>query len=84
MLTKALTDAYITSYGDNLHSVYIRGSVAQGTMISGVSDLDSFCLIRNQVTENEDNSLQLLVDKIATNHPFANGIEAFAFTVDVL
>lgn len=81
-LTEDLTDAYIKVYDDNLHSVYIRGSVAQGTMISGVSDLDSFCLVRNQVTENEDNCLQLMVNKIAAKYPFANGIEALAFTVD--
>ena len=81
-LTETLTEAYITAYSDNLHSIYIRGSVAQGTMISDVSDLDSFCLVRNQGTEKENNGLQFLVDQIAANHTFANGIEAYALTVD--
>lgn len=35
---------YVRQLGEELHSVYVRGSVAFGTAIPGFSDLDSFCL----------------------------------------
>lgn len=38
-------DAYIQHLGDQLHSVYIRGSVARGLAVEGLSDLDSFALV---------------------------------------
>ncbi len=38
--------AYIKHLGKRLHSVYIRGSVARGLAVEGISDLDSFALLR--------------------------------------
>ncbi|UAW64458.1 hypothetical protein KMZ15_01865 [Mycoavidus sp. HKI] len=42
---------YIQKLGEQLHSVYVRGSVAFGTAIAGFSDLDSFCLVYPRGTE---------------------------------
>ena len=41
-LVAATVEAYRRHLGDNLHSVYVRGSVAQGTAVENISDLDSF------------------------------------------
>lgn len=38
--------AYIKHLGKRLHSVYIRGSVARGLAVEGISDLDSFAILR--------------------------------------
>lgn len=36
---------YKNHFGEKLHSVYIRGSVAKGEAVDGVSDLDSFAYV---------------------------------------
>lgn len=36
---------YQAALGERLHSVYVRGSVAKGMAIEGVSDLDSFAVL---------------------------------------
>ena len=41
-----IKEAYIKHLGKRLHSVYIRGSIARGLAIEGISDLDSFALLR--------------------------------------
>ena len=42
----AVREAYLSRWGDPLHSVYVRGSVANGGAVEGVSDLDSFAVFR--------------------------------------
>ena len=43
---KATREAYVSSWGDALHSIYVRGSVANGLAVDNVSDLDSFAVFR--------------------------------------
>ena len=40
-----IKEAYIEHLGDRLHSVYVRGSVARGLAVEGISDLDSVALV---------------------------------------
>lgn len=42
----AVRDAYLDRYGKRLHSLYIRGSVALGEAVAGVSDLDVIGVIQ--------------------------------------
>ena len=37
--------AYKSHFSNNLHSVYVRGSVVRGEAIKGVSDIDSFAIL---------------------------------------
>ncbi len=39
---------YTDYYGHQLHSLYLRGSLARGTYVSGVSDVDVFGLIKKE------------------------------------
>lgn len=39
---ESLVAAYLAEWGQDLHSIYVRGSVARGLALVGVSDLDSF------------------------------------------
>ena len=41
-----IKEAYIKHLGECLHSVYIRGSIARGLAVEGISDLDSFAILR--------------------------------------
>lgn len=70
-----LKEAYIKNYGDKLHSVYIRGSIAKGAAIEGLSDIDSMAVIY----ESEHNFTKEWVndfnDKLKRLYPSVNGVE---------
>lgn len=51
---EATRRAYLTKWGNGLHSVYIRGSVAKGSAIEHVSDIDSFAVISDGTVEAAD------------------------------
>lgn len=42
----AVVEAYKTHLGSDLHSVYLRGSVAKGEAIEGVSDIDTIAVVK--------------------------------------
>jgi ribosomal protein S18 acetylase RimI-like enzyme len=44
-LAARVNEVYRATYGDDLHSVYVRGSVARGNFLPGVSDLDTFAAV---------------------------------------
>lgn len=44
-LIDAIKRSYIKKLGDRIHSIYVRGSVAQGLAIEGFSDIDTFALV---------------------------------------
>lgn len=67
---------YIDTFGDDLHSVFIRGSAAKGKAVDYVSDLDSFCFVKNLDNyTNEDIDTKDIRNKVKESYPFANGIE---------
>lgn len=39
-----LVNAYLKAWGEDVHSIYIRGSLAKGVAVKGVSDIDSFAV----------------------------------------
>lgn len=41
-------EAYRERLGDQLHSIYLRGSIAAGMGIDGHSDLDTFALVHHE------------------------------------
>lgn len=46
-----LAKAYKKYLNESVHSIYIRGSVARGLWVDGVSDLDSFVLVKPNFSE---------------------------------
>jgi len=44
-LRQALVEHFQALFGDALRSIYVRGSVARGTAVAGVSDLDAFAVV---------------------------------------
>jgi uncharacterized protein len=60
-----ITNYYVKNYGDKLKGVYLRGSVAKGTAIEYVSDIDTFAMvdlsvdkINNKWTESAEKHLK--------------------------
>ena len=68
-------NAYIKNFGDKLHSVYVRGSVAKGEAIDGIADLDTIGLV-NLPKEKIDIKWKGEFNKQSSiRYPFVNGIE---------
>ncbi|HEY0010657.1 MAG TPA: nucleotidyltransferase domain-containing protein [Candidatus Paceibacterota bacterium] len=79
-LIDEVVEAYKRHSGDTLHSIYVRGSVARGKAITGISDVDSYAyttqegkLDKTWMKEEEETLLK--------RFPFAEGIE---FSLDLL
>lgn len=74
-----VVSAYKTIYTQNLKNVYIRGSVAKGEAIEGVSDLDSFAYV-DLLNENAQTSkeLQKIQKSIEERYTFISGVELHA------
>jgi hypothetical protein len=62
-------------FGDNLHSLYIRGSVARGCAFAGISDLDSFAIIYEELADEEDKWTASTQRLLKLKYPFCAGVE---------
>lgn len=71
-LTDEMKEIYRETLGNSLHSVYIRGSIARGTAIEGVSDADSIAVVKLAPGSFRDQQ-QLLREKaigLENKYPF--------------
>lgn len=67
-------------YGDDLVSVYIRGSVAKGKAIDGISDLDAFVVLQDDYQQPHKDLISEKRKSMAKNFPFVNGFEFEEYT----
>lgn len=71
---------YQDSLKKNLHSIYIRGSVAKGEAISYLSDLDSFAVVYEDADLNFDEVP--FHDEMKSEFPFCDHLELVAISLD--
>tara|TARA_R110000868_G_scaffold258137_5_gene515396 strand:- start:399 stop:1223 length:825 start_codon:yes stop_codon:yes gene_type:complete len=66
---------------ENLHSIYIRGSVAKGEPVDFVSDLDSFAvtLDEQEIDEAVENDFRAICE---AKYPFCTGVELTVSSLD--
>jgi hypothetical protein len=77
-------EEYLKHFGDNLVSVYIRGSVAKGEAIENISDVDSFALVSLK-DENIDIAWAKEFNASVKNrYPYTAGVEIAAIPIDEL
>jgi hypothetical protein len=50
-VVEAVKLGYLRHLGDNVHSIYVRGSVARGLARESISDVDSFAVVRREVAD---------------------------------
>lgn len=70
-----IIEAYQGHFGEKVKNVYIRGSVAKGEAVKGVSDIDSFAYIdlpRNSIDTGWEEEAE---GKIEEKNPFLEGAE---------
>ncbi|MFK7948509.1 MAG: hypothetical protein AB8G11_13035 [Saprospiraceae bacterium] len=87
-----LAKAYKKELGKHVHSIYIRGSVARGLVteisgqaVDGVSDLDSFALVKSSFSEKtirwQKADFQSFIEKeLHEKFPFAGDLEMMLAT----
>jgi hypothetical protein len=72
-VVEAVRDGYVSQLGDNLHSVYIRGSVARGLARERISDVDSIAVVKEEVSEMK--WAAPLSKELTGRFPFCVGVE---------
>ncbi|MCB9822819.1 nucleotidyltransferase domain-containing protein [Candidatus Nomurabacteria bacterium] len=71
-------------FKSRLHSVYIRGSVAKGTFVPNISDLDSVFVVETEPSDDEFEEFKKEIKDINKKYPYVIGIEKNIQTVDQL
>jgi uncharacterized protein len=67
--------AYLQNLTEKLHSLYLRGSVAKGTAIAEVSDIDTFAVIFMDRQKMDRSWIAPFRQRMAVEYPFQKGIE---------
>lgn len=75
-------DTYRFYLGDNLHSVYIRGSIPRDIGIKGVSDLDTLVLIDKNIEDIDFTWTEQVQQNLDRKFTLINGIEMAFYHVD--
>lgn len=66
---------YSEVFGADIHSIYLRGSVAKGEAVSWISDIDAFAFTYNKAGEEKLNNLKRKSEELADHHPILNGVD---------
>jgi hypothetical protein len=74
-LIESAKDTYLTHCAAQLHSIYLRGSVARGAAVPGISDLDSFAVLKPGITDADSSWEDEAIRTLQTDHPITNDIE---------
>lgn len=69
-------------FRNNLYSVYIRGSVARGTAIENVSDIDLFIVTKEKVLNSYRDWKRKSGAEVMEIYPFINGVEFHMESLD--
>ena len=79
-----LTVFYQKTLGENLKSIYIRGSVSVGLAQAYVSDIDSVALIQSTIPEHLQKEIFLYSQEIQEKYPFVTLVDMTVLTLEAL
>lgn len=66
---------YQENLGAALHSVYVRGSLPRGRALEGISDVDSFAVVREPISEGDFSWTQQARRELLKRYPFVADFE---------
>lgn len=80
---EAVKNTYLAKWQNYIHSIYVRGSVAKGLAIDGVSDFDSFAVLKKEINGSSElityGELEAWAieseTKLREAYPFVTGLE---------
>lgn len=71
----SMIGCYQNHYGESLHSVYVRGSVPQGTAVEFLSDIDTIALIEASDEQVHHSWRGPFLEELKKTYPFATDFE---------
>lgn len=74
-LVEEAQQAAAQGIGPRLHGLYVRGSVARGEAVEGVSDLDLVAVVEGDAGEIDTSWLEPFERDALSRHPFCTGVE---------
>ncbi len=74
-LVAEVRDAYLEHLGQSAHSIYVRGTVARGVAVEGVSDLDSFALVTCNPEDLNLSWVEGVAKRLRARHPYVSGVD---------
>lgn len=83
-IVEALKDACIQDLGDKVHSLYVRGSVARGCAVEGVSDVDALAVTVGNFKEADHQRVMASRRAIEVAYPFCKGVELRCISHDLV
>jgi hypothetical protein len=78
-LVAASIAAYRERLGADLHSVWLRGSVVNGSTADGISDLDTFAIVRAGDRPEPVPWAMEVHERLVAEYPFCTGVEFSVF-----
>lgn len=70
-----LRTSVLENVGDDLHSLYVRGSISRGTAIEGFSDLDAVILTKKAPSIIDHSWLEQFETSLKVDYPFVAGLD---------
>ena len=74
-VVRKVKEGYLKHFGESLHSVYIRGTVAKGEAIENVSDVDSFAVVTLPSEKIDGSWAKDFAKEVMAEYPFVAGVE---------
>jgi hypothetical protein len=71
----AVKSAYLQHCTGEIHSIYLRGSIPRGQAISGISDVDSFAVVREKPQTLDSSWMAPWMKKMKEEFPFVTYFE---------
>lgn len=77
-----VVNTYSTHLQDNLHSVYIRGSIPKGIGIEGVADLDTIAVTKQNLNKQQLRLIKDVGQELNQKHTCVDGIELSFYCIE--
>ncbi len=77
-----VVNTYSTHLQDDLHSVYIRGSIPKGIGIEGVADLDTIAVTKQNLNKSQLKRLKEVEQELNQKHTCVDGIELSFYGIE--
>jgi hypothetical protein len=74
-LVAEVRDAYLQHLGQHADGIYVRGTVARGVAVEGMSDLDSFALVGRDPEDLDLSWAEDVAELLRSRHPYVTGVD---------
>ena len=75
LLVTDIVNEYRINHTDSLHSIYVKGSIARGTPIPNISDIDTLTLFKGNVENLDFNWINSFNAHLQSKYPFCTGFD---------